>query len=341
MTTTSDKSVNNLRASTLEASFLDTAGTVVMHHTQRITSGLIEYAARLCTSLADTLFDIVAPRHCLICQQPLFGNEAVQPALLHVEQSVAGLSTVSSSDDRNNDTHQLRHYQYSRFVCQPCLDALPPAPPAEAIFNRLAATIDNDDLAIRQLFALFSLNTSHRYEQSPKQGNILPTYDISLEPLLYGLKYRSLEDIGVECGILLGQALQHQGWTEYDVIVPVPLHASRMRERGYNQAEAIARGLSLALHVPIEALWIVRTRATTSQTRLSREERRTNVADIFDIHPRLRRQQRRTSTSLPCTNKRILLVDDVVTTGSTLQASALVLLEAGARYVDAVTIAAA
>lgn len=113
----------------------------------------------------------------------------------------------------------------------------------------------------------------------------------------------------------------------YDVIVPVPLHPSRLRRRGFNQSQLIANHVSRDLGVPIEPL-LVRTRATVSQVDLNATERYENTRSAFML-----------ARSIALNGRSVLLVDDVITTGSTLAACATVLRGAGATTVDAATIA--
>ncbi|MBV9492019.1 MAG: ComF family protein [Verrucomicrobia bacterium] len=112
-----------------------------------------------------------------------------------------------------------------------------------------------------------------------------------------------------------------------DALVPVPLHPLRLRERGYNQAAALAATLSKKVGVPV-ADCLLRTRYTPSQTQFDRVQRRRNLREAFAV-------RKRTVVS----EKRLLLIDDVLTTGSTLHECAAVLLDRGARSVRALTVA--
>ena len=103
-----------------------------------------------------------------------------------------------------------------------------------------------------------------------------------------------------------------------DVAVPVPLYSTRLRERGFNQADKLCRALGRRLGVPLDPSLLLRTRSTRPQTGLDRARRRSNVRGAFASSARLR----------PGT--RVLLVDDVVTTGTTLREATGALLEAGA-----------
>jgi ComF family protein len=116
-------------------------------------------------------------------------------------------------------------------------------------------------------------------------------------------------------------------WTELDAIVPVPLHRSRHRERGYNQAELLARELGKLISLPVEPA-LLKARATRPQVGLTAEERATNVRGAFE-----------SPGDLPIAGRRFVLVDDVLTTGATLSACAEALSAAGAHWVGAVTIA--
>jgi competence protein ComFC len=115
---------------------------------------------------------------------------------------------------------------------------------------------------------------------------------------------------------------------DYDWIVPVPLHPTKQREREFNQAERLARRLSRATQIPVNTGLIRRTIATRTQTLLHREERLANVRKAFGTNKRLRLD-----------GERILLVDDVFTTGATTGACAKVLREAGAGEVGVWTVA--
>lgn len=153
-------------------------------------------------------------------------------------------------------------------------------------------------------------------------------FEAPVRNALHRLKYR--RDVG------LGEALTPQllvfveslGW-EYERVVPVPLSGRRLSERGYNQASLIARPLALAMGIPYVPGALARTRDTRSQVGLTRTARRENVNGAFQGHPKSVR------------GLKILVVDDVATTGATLSACAESLYAAGAREVFGLTVARA
>ena len=112
-----------------------------------------------------------------------------------------------------------------------------------------------------------------------------------------------------------------------DVIVPVPLHTARLRERGYNQASLLAHEMACRVGLTLNEQTLVRRRATASQVKLDARQRKENVRDAF----------RCSDDTLA--GKQVLLIDDVCTTGATLAACAVALHEGGARSVQALTLA--
>jgi ComF family protein len=142
------------------------------------------------------------------------------------------------------------------------------------------------------------------------------TADGLLQHLLHELKYHDKQEIGVYLGQQFGHSLKQTEWIhDVDVIIPVPLHPKKEAFRGYNQAGLIAEGLSDILSIRVINKELYRTRHTESQTRKSRTERIDNMQGVFGV---------RNVAALA--DKHVLLVDDVLTTGATLEACALVLL---------------
>ena len=126
--------------------------------------------------------------------------------------------------------------------------------------------------------------------------------------LIHDLKYNNYQSIGTLLGKAIATQIQQSNrHTQFDYIVPLPLHYKRVKQRGYNQSELIATEVSQQLGVPLNTTNVYRTRNNESQTQKSLAERIENVKNIFEL---------RDSTLFA--NKTILLIDDVITTGSTI-----------------------
>lgn len=148
---------------------------------------------------------------------------------------------------------------------------------------------------------------------------------------VHWLKFRSIRQLAPTLAYLLLPRLIHIGSREHlqhsTLLMPIPLHPSRQRERGFNQAEDIARELASLSGIPLVNA-LVRNRATLTQTQLDADLRRTNMIDAFSLR-----------TSLPAHIKTVVVLDDVTTTGSTLSEAAKALKAAGVHEVWGATIA--
>ena len=133
--------------------------------------------------------------------------------------------------------------------------------------------------------------------------------------LVYDMKYHDRPDIGEDMGRLMANEMQFARYFDgIDVLLPVPLSRKRMRQRGYNQSEQLAIGISDIIHLPIVTKALRRKHFIQSQTQLSRHERQENVEDMFELCDGSLLQ-----------DKHVLLVDDICTTGATLIACVEVL----------------
>lgn len=127
--------------------------------------------------------------------------------------------------------------------------------------------------------------------------------------LIHNLKYKGIKEIGVELGRIYGLTLKSSGFTDdIDLLIPVPLHPSKKRIRGFNQSELISEGIAETTGIQVDISSLVRSEISETQTKRSRYERWTNVEGIFCV-----------SDAESLKGKHILLVDDVITTGSTIE----------------------
>jgi ComF family protein len=147
--------------------------------------------------------------------------------------------------------------------------------------------------------------------------------------LIHNLKYKGIKELGYELGRIYGLSLKSSGFTnDIDLILPVPLHPSKKRIRGFNQSELISLGISEITTIPVDLVSLSRTTFSETQTRRSRFERWTNVEGIFCV-----------SVPQGIKGKHILLVDDVITTGSTIESCANELLRIEGVKVSVVALA--
>lgn len=150
-----------------------------------------------------------------------------------------------------------------------------------------------------------------------------------VQRILHALKYHNVPGLAEKLGrVYGGDLVQAKPQAKIDAILPIPLHASRKKKRGYNQSEEFAKGLSEVLRVPMNAQSVVRTRNTATQVRKNRLLRWENVEHAFTVTDKKQVE-----------GKHILLVDDVITTGSTLEACGRELIYHGAASLSVAGIA--
>ncbi|MFW6369743.1 MAG: ComF family protein [Bacteroidota bacterium] len=148
------------------------------------------------------------------------------------------------------------------------------------------------------------------------------------QKVIHKFKYKNRQAIGEILGRFYGSHLKGRFFNSVDVIIPVPLHPIKLEKRGFNQSEFFAMGLARALNKPIITEALSRRIHSTTQTRKRRYERWKNVEEIFKLNdPEAVR------------GKHILLVDDIVTTGATLEAASIVLQKAGDVKISIATLA--
>lgn len=207
----------------------------------------------------------------------------------------------------------VSHNNTFTFLCELCNSEFPDPPDPDYILNRFISNIHKDEIAISKAFSLFSVQDNDKMFE-----------------LIHLFKYNGFRRIGMELGKELGLCIKDANTYKYDFILPVPIHNARKRERGFNQSEIISVSISDVIDAPADFYTLKRTRYTKTQTLLTEDQRKTNVQGVFSV-PKNENIQ----------NTYILLVDDVLTTGSTINSAAICLLESGARKVDIATLAIA
>jgi len=177
-------------------------------------------------------------------------------------------------------------------ICQMCIRRLPRTHFEKRPHDNFISTLMWGRCKIDLAYALFYYKKGERVQH-----------------LLHEIKYRGNRNLGTVLGKQLGKTILKSAVEKFDAIIPIPLHPRKQKRRGFNQAEVIATGISEVLQIPVNTYNVYRNTHSSSQTKKGRFERWLNVEKIFSI-----RNQEELS------NKHILLIDDVITTGSTLEA---------------------
>ena len=179
----------------------------------------------------------------------------------------------------------------------------------------------NSDTVAKKFYGKVPLHHAFAYYKFVKGGNV--------QKILHALKYRNYPELGIMLGGWFGYALKEAGYT-FDILIPVPLHKTRLRQRGYNQSDKIAEGMAATLEMAWADDILVRTQKTITQTGKDRIERFENVAHIFSlVKPEA------------IEGKHVLVIDDVVTTGSTLEACVMAVSEGNCASVGVAALASA
>jgi ComF family protein len=206
----------------------------------------------------------------------------------------------------------------NEWLCQDCFKRI--AFITFPVCERCGASISTDGLPLcvqcknNPLQSTDGIRSASYYEDNP------------IRPAIHFLKYRNHRGLASILGKILIEAYRRYN-LKADVIVPVPLHPSRLRERGYNQSQLLANEIGIFFNLPVDTDTLQRVRKTKSQMELEVNERRQNVLNAFVCR------------SKKLAGQKVLLVDDVCTTGSTLDACAAALKEGGAASVWGLTLA--
>ena len=181
-----------------------------------------------------------------------------------------------------------------------------------------------DEKLAQKFYGKVKVESVNAYLKFVKGGKV--------QRLLHELKYKGQQEVGEMLGRMYGTVLKEIDLHEkIDLILPIPLHRKKLSTRGYNQADCFAKGLSEVWQIPWSTTILQKGRPTESQTKQpGRYERYKNINDVFLV-----------KEPEAIANKRIALVDDIVTTGSTLEACANELLLEGANQIHIITIATA
>jgi ComF family protein len=178
-----------------------------------------------------------------------------------------------------------------------------------------------DNIVARQFWGKIKLEGAYTLYYFAKGGKV--------QNLVHAFKYKGIKEIGNLLGNIAGEQLvKNEVFKSVDLIIPVPLHKKRMRQRGYNQSACFAEGIAEKLNVSVETDNLLRPAATETQTHKSRFDRFNNMQEVFTI---------RCPEKLA--NRHVLLVDDVITTGSTLEACGVQLLKIDGLTLSIATIA--
>jgi len=202
---------------------------------------------------------------------------------------------------------------HEKCICNFCLFHLP----------RTDFHLHSDNPASRLFWGRTNTQTVVSMFYFHKGGNV--------QHLVHRLKYKNRQEVGVFLGQTYGETLLSVPFFKDVVsVIPVPLHPKKKRKRGYNQSELFAKGLAQSMNAMVDIQTLIRKTATTTQTRKSRFKRWENVKEVFAL------------TDIEIyRDKHVLLVDDVVTTGATLEACANELLKIPGIRVSIATIACA
>ena len=239
----------------------------------------------------------------------------------------------------SNVDDSLDFQKVSKHFCKSCYINLPLTENHAEIKNEILKNIKIEDLYVDNFYSLLNKMQDDKYIK-----------------LIYGLKYEKRQDIAKTIAYLLNKMNINKEQTSenisflynYNVFIPVPIHYARKRERGFNQAELIANELSKLSKVPTQLL-IKRTKNNQTQTKLTQKERQKNITNIFSLYTK---SYFKTYSKINFINtfsddilnfveenksKKVLIIDDVLTTGATVNSIAKELKNLGFSHIDVLT----
>lgn len=166
-----------------------------------------------------------------------------------------------------------------------------------------------------------------RHDSPVTAAAALFEFNTPLKILLHHLKYKQAPYVGTFLGEQTGIFFRESDFASAEALIPIPLHPVKLRDRGYNQAEEITRGITQAMNVPMQTELLQRKRYTQTQTRLGHDARQSNIRGAFSVSGNV------------ASYSYVILVDDVFTTGATTEEAAQILKDAGVQRVDVLTVA--
>lgn len=198
------------------------------------------------------------------------------------------------------------------YICTSCLFSLPFTQLRGEKGNIIERLTCDDVVCTERANSLFFYQSHSKYCQ-----------------IFFHFKYYNHPDVAIEMGRMMANELQNTDFfNNIDCLVPVPLSPQRFKKRGYNQSERLARGISEITHIPIDTTSVIRCVDNPTQTHLSAQQRLENVKDIFKL-----------ANATALKGKHVLIVDDVITTGSTTRACARAVMQAEGATVSIISLA--
>ena len=210
-------------------------------------------------------------------------------------------------------------------ICMACMENAPV--PNQHLCFRCDVTLPRTDFHLRKENT-FTDRLWGRLDLHTATAMFLLTHNGLAENIIYNIKYKDATDLAITLGKQYGRVLKKAPlYQDIDVIVPVPIHSSKMRTRGYNQSAMFGQGIAATLEVPIHENALLKKRKTKSQTKKSRMERLVGVEGEYAV-----------KDEEVLKGKNVLLVDDVMTTGATIESCALEILKVEGTRVSMATI---
>lgn len=192
-------------------------------------------------------------------------------------------------------------YHGESYICSKCLFTIP----------YTDYHLYSDNKVAKQFWGRIPFNAAMALLYFKKGGKV--------QNIIHNLKYKNQQGLGLKLGLMIAEQLKvAPNYTNIDLIIPVPLHKKKKRSRGYNQSELIANGIAAELNIQMNSDTLIRTVTTDTQTKKGRYMRFKNMETVFSI-----------KNKENLIDKHVLLVDDVITTGATIEACAIELHKCG------------